>query len=799
MEYYAKSKQRYLDREERNELIAVLLRIKEELGAELTETEKRLLVESAEKIEHVRSEKQKTLKEHLEEIVRCAEKFFGIYGRYFTEKEKQLILEACCQHDFGKANLIFQAAINPELAEKLNLKPRKVKQIPHGFLSGLTISKDEFLCKSELFTVKDFLPYMTAIYYHHDREDRYTPAEIKEWAERYYLPQLKEYTGEEHKELYATYIGRLLFRNDPTAVRKVITPEMRNEYLLIKGMLNKFDYAVSAGYAEAELEPDLIKKELKASVGRYLREKELCPAQQYMKEHKDENLIVVAPTGSGKTEAALLWLDGEKGFYTLPLKVSSNAIYKRIKGRYEYKNVAILHSDSLSMYLQEASEESVDQRQNRAKMLAWPVTVCTIDQLFKFVYGAIGTEIFAATLKYSKLVIDEIQSYSPEIIAAIIYGLSIIQKMGGRFAIITATFPPVLAHFMERYGLLEGKEYQRIDFSADTSIIRHKIEIRDSEMDPEELLEQGSKKKVLVICNTVKSAQKLYQVLESKTEKSWLLHSCFLRKDRRKLEEKIQTFSDTIGESGIWITTQIVEASLDIDFDVLHTEMCSADSLLQRMGRCNRKGKMYPDEVNCMIYNNRNGVYKGKGKGVYEQSLYDSSLNALKKYEGMIFTEAMKRDYINKVYAVEAMKTTEYYKKIEASLQAFDEVRPGDYTKEEANKNFRNIKSVTVVPESVYIQYQNFFEVGVKLLSEPHLGSEVKKMIRAKLEDLTMSISVNKNKKLPTDRMTIGQKDRKKVTDIHRTRAEYDFDEETCRGCGLLTETLELDTDEFML
>ena len=89
--------------------------------------------------------------------------------------------------------------------------------------------------------------------------------------------------------------------------------------------------------------------------------------------------------------------------------------------------------------------------------------------------------------------------------------------------------------------------------------------------------------------------------------------------------------------------------------------------------------------------------------------------------------------------------------------------------------------------------------MGVKLLSEPHLGSEVKKMIRAKLEDLTMSISVNKNKKLPTDRMTIGQKDRKKVTDIHRTRAEYDFDEETCRGCGLLTEPLELDTDEFML
>ena len=44
-------------------------------------------------------------------------------------------------------------------------------------------------------------------------------------------------------------------------------------------------------------------------------------------------------------------------------------------------------------------------------------------------------------------------------------------------------------------------------------------------------------------------------------------------------------------QSGIWISTSIVEASLDIDFDYLFTELQDLNSLFQRLGRCNRKGK----------------------------------------------------------------------------------------------------------------------------------------------------------------------------------------------------------------
>ena len=794
MEYYAKSKKVQFTSEQINEIKKNMKNIEECLKENLTETDVEILNSSITDIAEKTEEKQKTLKEHHKDIVTCAEMFFLEYGEYFTEKEKKLVVEACRIHDLGKVNLVFQAMICPKLAEKFHIDVRKTPQIPHGFLSAVTISLDEFDDLSELFSDKDFGPFITAVYYHHDREDHYNSPAIRKYAEKYYMKQIEEYLNRKIRKLNCSNLDDLLFRNNVYTGKYIPDSNAWKEYLLIKGLLNKFDYTVSAGYENAESAIDLHEKKLVKNIEKFLNGKELRPAQKFMKMNRDKNLIVIAPTGSGKTEASLLWMNGEKSFYTLPLKVSSNAIYLRIKENYEYKDVALLHSDAMAVYLREYnSNEDIGEKYERSKMLSQPLTVCTVDQLFRFVYRALGTEIFAATLKYSKLVLDEIQAYEPRVIATIIYGLKMIQEMGGKFAIITATFPPVLKYFMEQYGLFEGKQYIFKDFTGKEYQVekypRHKVEIRHSEMNLDEIRLRGKNRKVLVICNTVSKAQKLYKKLEG--ENVWLLHSKYIRRDRAFLERKIMGFSES-GESGIWITTQIVEASLDIDFDILYTEMCTADSLLQRMGRCNRKGRYCPNEANIVVFDNRNGVSEGKRRSVYEDKLYDRSLELLSKYEHILFSEDKKTAYMNEVYSVDGVKETIYFENIQKDLKLFSEIHPTEYSADEAE--VRDIRSVTIVPENVYVENQNLFEYGVEFLKKPNMSREARSLIKSKLENLTLSLNLYQKFPAEVDRTTIGLSENRKITDIHRAQYNYEFDIESGKGRGILfDEQLELD------
>lgn len=799
MEYYAKSQVSGLDDKAKEQILEKLDDVIEYFYGE-TEEELRLLQSYREELLHAQiNNEHKTLQEHLEETVRCAENFFQLYGQYFDEKEKKLILAACKLHDVGKVNYIFQTKVNKEL------KKEKNDQIPHGFLSAILLSKKEFLAQDPQYSEKDFEILLTAIYYHHNRKDTYKEDELRNYCEKFLLSYIKEYLEDNDADIYRymsaasrrpngdissnmihiSNRNHLLFSERKEKRMRSIDEDVWCKYMLIKGMLNKFDWTVSAGYENAEIAADMAEKRLCKNIAAELKGK-FRPAQEFMIENRENNVVMIAPTGSGKTEAALMWINGEKGFYTLPLKVSSNAIYKRIKGRYNFGDAALLHSDSLNSYLKEAEGdlESGYKNYEQAALFSNPLTVCTVDQLFKFVYKALGTEIFAATLKYSKIVIDEIQSYSPKIVAALIFGLSEIKRMGGRFAIITATFPPVLKYFMDKNKLLEDKDYVFHDFSDSALEIRHRVRMTEGDFDYDEMMESANEKKVLVICNTVTKAQKVYEELKSRGAKPGLLHSRFIRNHREILERNIMDFSVDINAVGIWVTTQIVEASLDIDFDILYTEMCTADSLLQRMGRCNRAGKKDTTEANVIVFHNDSG----RGM-VYDRDIYDRSTDLLKKYDGELFSETDKIAYINEVYEIEQIRKTQYFKQIEKNIEHFHELVPADYDALEAQADFRDIQSITVMPDGIYNQNPEMVQSIRELLERPHINKSVRKLLKSKLADMTLSLNIKYGVPEGIDRDTIG------FFDIHRTRLKYEFDGNT--GVGLSLDKVE-DEDYFI-
>ena len=79
---------------------------------------------------------------------------------------------------------MFQAKIgnrNSNSDEKFNY------EIPHGYLSAVSISKDELSSLVPDCTLEDFKIFITAVYHHHDREDKWESAEIKQYCNKYYL------------------------------------------------------------------------------------------------------------------------------------------------------------------------------------------------------------------------------------------------------------------------------------------------------------------------------------------------------------------------------------------------------------------------------------------------------------------------------------------------------------------------------------------------------------------------------------------------------------------------------------
>lgn len=355
-----------------------------------------------------------------------------------------------------------------------------------------------------------------------------------------------------------------------------------------KGLLMAADHFASALAEKTDYTLD--KLFIKPDLSFYNRQHHLYPLSLIATDDPRKHTLVTAPTGAGKTDFLLRRCQG-RVFYTLPFQASINAMYDRIKKDLKDTDAQIylLHGASNLKVKENKVEERIMQRHIGAS-----VKVMTPHQMASIVFGIKGYEAMLLDLKGCDIILDEIHTYASEIQAIVLKIIEILKYSGCRIHVGTATMPKVL--YNKILALLGGKdEVYEVSLPNDvlTTFNRHIIHKTESFDNCSAIIENAVAKgqKILIVCNQVKRAQMIYDDICNKyfDVDKMLIHSRYKRCDRAAAETKLKDVFNNSPKACIVVSTQVVEVSLDISFDVMITECAPIDAMIQRFGRINRK------------------------------------------------------------------------------------------------------------------------------------------------------------------------------------------------------------------
>lgn len=235
---------------------------------------------------------------------------------------------------------------------------------------------------------------------------------------------------------------------------------------------------------------------------------------------------------------------------------------------------------------------------------------------------------------------------------------------------MTATKPLILTHALE---LLEDNEKYFKSFRRTRLIPRLKNITIEEFVD--EFIDNLEEKSYMVVCNTIKQSLEVYRELCHLDRDVYYLSTNILPVHRRgrikEIEERLRN-EDNI----ILVTTQVVEAGVDLDFDIVIRDIGPIDSIIQCAGRCNRNNENKIGDV--YIYSIVDETGKNFGNYVYGNSLINISKEILQNKE-KIFEEEYYRiinDYFTKV---KQNKSKEVSTKFIESIEVLD-FSEGEYS-----------------------------------------------------------------------------------------------------------------------
>lgn len=393
-----------------------------------------------------------------------------------------------------------------------------------------------------------------------------------------------------------------------------------------------------------------------------------------------KNVILQAPTGSGKTRAALypfLYVLGEpeqhrplpgKCIYSVPMRVLANQFYT------EYEQTVARYNRRYDLGLDIRTSVRIQTgEQPDDRTFEGDLIFATIDQtLSSFLIAPYGlprrkANLNAGAVLASYLVFDEFHLYDPE--SMLPTTLHMLQLLNGitPFILMTATFSREMLDGLAKALCAEvvgGTPEEQAAFAALPSQDKtRRYHVADRPLSAAAVLE-AHRGRSLAICNTVDRARWLYkEICDAKDPATEviLLHSRFLPGDRNRKEDFIrQRFGkDDRGEGSlIVVATQAIEVGLDITSTVLHTELAPASSIIQRAGRCAR----YPGDKGDVYIYQYSYDYDSDGNWgeidlceqyrpyVSQKELFGPTLAAFGRYSGDKLTFADEQAILSEVH-----------------------------------------------------------------------------------------------------------------------------------------------------
>jgi len=306
--------------------------------------------------------------------------------------------------------------------------------------------------------------------------------------------------------------------------------------------------------------------------------------------------LLLAPTGTGKTEAAAFpaLALGMRLVFALPARSLVDDLEDRFaqylrrladRSRRPYRLLVDTgHRQIRRVFHPDGKEETPKERH----LYKANVVLTTLDKLLYRYFGyAEGTKGYVFPRRIHDLktlfVFDEAHVYEATAWANFRRLVAALYEAGVAYLLMTATMPESYRQELVPYleGTLEHPPMKR------PSRVFHYL----PEGDPLELARQHRGRRVLVVVEEVKRAAEIYRALKEEAgEGVFLYHGRQAEPVRKGVFAEVKA-RDKEGEPYLLVTTRAIEVGVDLDAEVLITELCPPENLLQRLGRVNRRGK----------------------------------------------------------------------------------------------------------------------------------------------------------------------------------------------------------------